>query len=256
MKTARRTLVAAALLALFGCASTGNFGGARIPANPSDFKPGVALVEQADDSGKVEREAMTQTIKELRDQVSELRMLFKLKSASLDFNTSSGDALTPPASQQRPLAAAVSTQALSAAPAPAPRVAPSSSTGEPAKREGSGEGNASSYTALFRFASTTLDDTARAAIAALKPQFLKAGEVRVSAFADPVGDAAANEKIARARAVAVEAELVKLGVDKGRIHVRSAVSNSAPPETSTILGLFRSSESMSRRVDIAMLGSN
>lgn len=226
---------------LCGCSSPGWLGRTeRVQANPTDF---TSSTQAPVDEGKalaVEREGLTQTIAQLRGEVSQLRQLFRLQNAPLNEATSAdalGEARFRAAPAKPAIASSQGSPVMLSAEAPAPAsklkdVAPT-------------------YTALFKFASASLDDTSRAALGALRPQLVTASKVSVSAFADTTGTASSNAKLAQARAAAVEQELVKLGVPKERILISTAVSDSKPPEHTTILGLFRAPDALSRRVDLA-----
>lgn len=251
-------VIAAAILG--GCANTDLLGnGRRVPANPADFTSGSAPRSDEAKATSLERDNLTKTINDLRSEVTQLRQLFRLQSAPFESETSTADALAgPPAARPfaatlkpvSPQAAPRATATRASEPIPPPTVAaatPQVATAAPTAVV------PPTYSALFKFASATLDDASRFALAALRPQLMGADKVSLSAFADTTGSAAVNAKLARARAAAVELELVKLGVPKERIAVSASVNDSKPPENAIILGLFRMPEAGGRRVDLALL---
>jgi len=264
----KRNQVAAACLAtlLAGCGTLSGKeeSGKRVPANPADFNSKFVAPADAEAGFRAERAAMTATITQLRDEVKELKLLFRLKTVRLDGEpepeaksaavrptTSATDAFARPRSTQ-PSASPIAAPP----PAPVPRVtiapaAPAVREAPPAPAPASSKPSPT-YTALFRFGSTNLDETAVAALESMRWQLRDAQRVQVNAYADNVGPEAANARIAQLRAQAVEAELVRLGVPRERITTSSAVTQSGPPPGAMLLGLFRSPEAMSRRVDVAV----
>lgn len=254
-----RTYIAATIAVLLtGCSglhSERSHNTERVAANPAGFAPTAkAPTPDAQKLAEFERQALMSTIEVLRDEVDQLKQLFRLQNTPLDPVSASADAFTArspakvaaaktlPAGQP---AAAVVAPALVAAPAAAIPIPIKPATAETPQ----------TYTTLFQFASSTLDDSARAALAGLSAQLTAAGSVKLSAYADTVGNAAINSKLANDRAAAVAAELVKLGVPRERIDISAKVADSVPPQSAQILGLFRSADSVSRRVDVALLAT-
>lgn len=271
----KKTLICmACAAALAGCASMDGLRaghGGRVPANPADFTAAAPTKPDESQAMAAERDNLAQTIAQLRGEVAQLRQLFRLQNAPLegDRRRPTGDVFAPVAKApaqpvvqaataplaQRPAAPVAApapvqvAQALPVAPAPITR----ETTAQPAAKPVAQAAPAAAYTALFKFGSAALDDTSRAALAAIRPQLASAQKVSLNAYADTVGDAGANAKLALARASAIEQELVKLGVPKERIEVSAKVVDSKPPQGATILGLFRAPDAMSRRVDLALL---
>lgn len=251
----------ACAMALSGCSNLDGLRahGGRVPANPPEFTAATPAKVDAAQALAMERDNLTQTIAQLRGEVEQLRVLFKLQNAPLE-------------GERRRVGGDVYSQvtsAVTAAPAPAPpqiltparpavqvaQAAPTAAAAALAPVVKADRSGAPNYTALFKFGSAALDDTSRAALAALRPQLASAQKVSLKAYADTVGDASANAKLAQARAGVIEQELLKLGVPKERIEITTKVADSKPPEGATILGLFRAPDAMSRRVDLALLSS-
>lgn len=242
--------------------------GKRVPANPPDFKATTVGAADTEQGFRVERAAMMATIAELRGEVRELQLLFRLKTMRLEGEPEATATVGIPTAmvdaQPSPITAAPSARSQSPivhptaiAHGPAPGATPHLVAAEPvpaAKVDAPvlTPKPASTYTALFRFGSTLLDETAVAALEALRPQLVAAQRVQVNAFADKSGPQAANVKVAAARARAVQAQLLRLGVARERISVTSAVADTRPAQGVTLLGLFRAPDATGRRVDVAL----
>jgi outer membrane protein OmpA-like peptidoglycan-associated protein len=258
----------------------------RVPANPANFSAGTAGYDEKQ-AIAAEREILTRTVADLRSEVQQLQQLFRLQNAPLSTGEINSDVFEPPAkvgsarplvpANPRPPAAAGAAQlaglsaqapalpALQPMPpatvqqAPAPATIPAAAKPAPAAvSAASAQKQAvtpATYMALFKFASSALDDTSKAALAALRPQLLQAAKVALNAYADTSGDTAVNAKLAQARASSIEQELVRMGVPKDRIQVNAKVADSQPPSGSTLLGLFRAPYSLGRRVDVALLSN-
>lgn len=133
----------------------------------------------------------------------------------------------------------------------------SAATGAPAGNKPAAPtqaGHKAVFSALFKFAQTSIDLDIRDALRGKKDALVAAPRIELRAFADPIGKRDLNEQIASGRALAVKKELEAMGVPGDRIKVSTTVTASAP-EGSEILGLFRPEEFRARRVDIALMAS-
>jgi len=256
MKTS--AICIACAISLAGCANNGPRNTQRVPANPVNFGGSVVRMDE-EVAAATERDQLARTVAELRSELAELRSLFRVKSETLSTQGKIepklvdsegpdivGSATLPPAigiPAQKTVSSL--TPILST---PAPSTAARARAAPAVNRD-------ATYTALFKFASSSLDDSARTALSALRPQLLAAKHVSLSAFADTSGDASLNERLAHARADSVKQELMRPGVPAQRIDVISRVADSAPPEGTSLLGLFRAPDNMSRRVDVALMYS-
>lgn len=252
LKSIRVVALAASLATLGGCSSFklpwSSEDAARVPANPPGFGATAAPTVDPNKALQAERDALAYRVAAMGAEIEQLKLLFALRTTPLD-EPPRAAAVAPPARLPAQVAGSPPADKPSAPTASQAAVRPSA-VAQPVAPAAAPPMN---YTTLFKFASASIDESAKAAIAALKPQLASAHQVVVQAFADASGDAGRNKQLAQARAASVQRELLDLGVPRDKIVLSATVGDSKPAEHSTILGLFRAPDATGRRVDLTLI---
>jgi outer membrane protein OmpA-like peptidoglycan-associated protein len=109
------------------------------------------------------------------------------------------------------------------------------------------------YAVFFKYASTSLNATGKAALEALAPDAIRAESIDVVGRADPSGDAGKNALLARGRAETVRLQLAQAGVDPKKISMASKVEHLALLDNTKLIGVVpQNVEEKSRRSDVGL----